>query len=549
MKKLLMLGTLLLSTAGANSLSANLPAGAVATLETQNFSPTYARVMQVLEDLLGNLPEPLSDVASTLEELGPLLNNSFNNEATVGLFTVGDAKTGFDLHYLIAVRTKGDAKKLFIEDGLMGVPKATARIGQYGLARDGDSFSGQQGDLLYTSDNKALLMNYLGKLSGKAGPRLASSPAYSLATRQAGTQELSAFLNFSAAAKLVRGAFGKEIGLPRLLSPVVDAVDTLGQWRGGLSSTASGLKTSSAHTVNPEGKDASLRTLLTHTRDNFEIGRLIPADASAVSVNACHSGTGAYLGRWLTRFDLLEPTGFLSDTQLAAELEMQSRYLGDECAQITARGVQPSKTTSAGLLSSLVSTVSIQSVTDEALARRQMDGLTRSVNAALRSSLTQVYGLANGFGDSGSEQETAIFAPLLSMLDPKQLDEVSMRHAFKDGYLITAFSQAALDQVLNAPETLQDNAQFNALKGNAGVTWSPKPSEAFTAESLLEKIQTQLSGNPAAGLLADPEMQEMAGPALDAFAGVLNRYGGAWSRTNVTGNSRITQGEVQFDWN
>ncbi|SMB82981.1 hypothetical protein [Deinococcus hopiensis] len=546
MKKLLILGALLTSTAGANSLSANLPAGAVATLETQGFGTTATRVLNVLEDTLDALPAPLNKLTNTAQNLLPYLNGSLFNEATLGLFTVGSGKGPYALDYLVVMRVDSGINEDFQD--LASIPEPTARVGRYGFARDGGDFVGQTGDLVYISGDKNLLMNYLGKLSGKAGPRLGESAAYSAPAQQAGKAELSAYLNFSAGAKLIRQTLAQEIGLPRLFSPIVDAVDTLGQWRGGLSSTEAGFQASSVLAVNPAGKDAALRALLTHTRPEFEITRVLPADATSVSVNACDSGTGAYLGRWLTRIDLIDPTGFLSDTQLASELEAQSRYLGDECAQITVADALPGGQARTGVLAGLSSIVTFQNVTDEEAARAHAERLTQSVNAALRSSFTELHALTSQMGE---KKEDAALAPLLALLDPKQLDDVSLHTAFKDGYLITAFSQAALDKALNAEETLADNEEFtgsNLTSGNAAFSWSPAPSEEFTGEGLLEKLQGQLRGNPAETVLEDPEMQEMAAPVLDAFASVLNRYGGASSTTTVTGTSRVTQGQLNFDW-
>lgn len=64
--------------------------------------------------------------------------------------------------------------------------------------------------------------------------------------------------------------------------------------------------------------------------------KLLPGLTSlSVQVQACAPESGAYLGRWLTRFDLFEPFGFLSDSQLTSHIERSSAYLGDECAQVT----------------------------------------------------------------------------------------------------------------------------------------------------------------------------------------------------------------------
>jgi len=550
-KNILILSLLLGSTAGANSLSQHLPAGALATLETQGFGATQARVMNVLAEALEALPEDsVQALVNAQEALQPVLDGSINNEATLGLFTVDRGAGPHHLGFLFVTRIKpgvlADVKEFF------PVPRATARVGQYGLARQGKTFVGLTGDLMYLSSDKALLTGYLGRLSGKAAPRLGESAPYTAPARRAGNQELSVYLNFSAGAKVIRGFFGRKIGLPRLLSPVVDAVDTLGQWRGGFRSTAQGFSGTSVLAVNPTGKDRPLRTLLTHTRPEFQVQRVIPAGVSTVKVSACSAAGAQYTAHWLTRIDLLDVTGFLSDSQLAAGLEEQSRYLGDECAQITLAGLKPTGALRTSPLAGLNALVTYQRVADEAAARAHMPVFAASVNTALRGALKGLHDQLKQVGGTLADGSTAAaLTPLLDMLDPRQLDQLSLQYGFRDGYLVTAFSKAALQQALNAEDTLADAPEFRAAElaqSGAGFSWSPAPQEPFTGEGLLESLDEMLQGNPVQGLFQDPELQETLEPVAAAAADVLNRYGGASSLTSVSGTTVVTQGQLKFDW-
>lgn len=550
-KKALMLSLLLGSTAGARSLSQHLPAGALATLETRGFGVTQARVMDVLGETLEALPGDAAEaLLETREALQPVLDGSVNNEAVLGLFTVDRGAGPHHLEVLFVTRIKpevlGDVKKLF------PVPRATARVGQYGLARQGKTFVGLTGDLMYLSTDKALLTGYLGRLSGKAAPRLGTSASYAAPAVRAGEQELSAYLNFSAGARVIRGYFERKIGLPRLLSPIVNAVDTLGQWRGGFRSTEGGFSGTSVLVVNPAGKDAPLRTLLTHTRPEFQVQQVIAGGVDTVNVSACSPAGAQYTAHWLTRLDLLDITGFLSDSQLAAGLEAQSRYLGDECARVTLAGLKPTGTLRTSALAGLNALVMYQRVTDEEAARAHMPVFAASVNTALRGALEGLQGQLKRMGGTlEDESAAAALAPLLDMLDPRQLDQFSLHYGFRDGYLVTAFSKAALQQALNAEDTLADSPEFQAAdlaQSGAGFSWTPAPQEPFTGEGLLESLEEAFQNTPVEALFSDPELEETLEPVAEAAADVLNRYGGSSSVTTVEGTTVVTQGELQFDW-
>ena len=143
--------------------------------------------------------------------------------------------------------------------------------------------------MIYVSSDKGLLMGYLDRLNGSAGARLNASPAYTTPRRAVVQQELRLYVNFSATAKVIRGQLGKVL-LPRLFSPIVDALGTLGSYSALFSTTEQGLTAQSAHLPNAAGKDGPLYSILTHTTD-FAVQNIIPASAVSVLAAACAGAT------------------------------------------------------------------------------------------------------------------------------------------------------------------------------------------------------------------------------------------------------------------
>ncbi|WP_084147951.1 hypothetical protein [Deinococcus frigens] len=305
MKNALLLTALLLgtaSTARAPSLSEQLPAGALLTLETRN----AGGAIDCFAGLLVSAARGVVGEEQGGQMIGgfqQILKGSLGQEAVAGVFSVGNAGGTFSPELLAVSRVDKLSGEFF--SSLME-PKKGARVGDYTFSQQGKTFAGMANGLVYVSTNKDLLMGYLGRLSGKTAPRLMNSAAYTVPQRAMGQQELSLFLNFSATAKVIRGALDRAIKLPRLLSPLVDALDTLGQYAAGFTTSAGGLTASSAHAANAQGRDKPLYRMLTDSTD-FTVQDIIPADTEAVMASACHPESGAYLGRWLTRVDLLDP--------------------------------------------------------------------------------------------------------------------------------------------------------------------------------------------------------------------------------------------------
>ncbi|THF68284.1 hypothetical protein E7T06_17060 [Deinococcus sp. Arct2-2] len=576
MKKTLSL-TLLLAALGsgaqAATLAQNMPAGALLTLESRNAGGAVDRLFglvgQVAETVGEDSPD-VADMTDTLTGFQQILKGSLGKEGALGVFTVGAPGKPFDLHVLAVSRTDELSNEMLSE---MLPDKPGAKVGLYSFSRDGSLFVGQSQGLVYMSSNKTLLMNYLGRLSGSTAPRLLNSAAYTAPTTAKGAQELSFFVNFSAAAKVARSQFSRFF-LPRLLSPIVDAVDTLGQYSAGFTTTAAGLTGQSAHAVNTEGKDKPLSRILTTTTD-FAVQDIIPATAETVTASACAPESNAYAARWITRVDLLDPVGFLTDSQLASHLERSAQYLDKECAQVTLDGAQAAGFDAANPLSSLDYSVTYQRVSDLDAAEAHMPEYAEAVNMAIAGVAKSLDGLiknAGGLTDLGMDElPSGVGMGMMGALSGVSnltdvLADLKMVYAFRDGYLITAYSQTALNAAL-AEDTsvLAEDADFKAAnlkaQGSAGWMYARNPADV-TEEQVMGVFANAL---PAATLdeadtegmteeeIADLEdmqggMSEMFKPVGTVLTDLINRYDGMTSQTSVSSNLIVSKSNVKFNW-
>lgn len=548
----------------AQPLAASLPAGALLTLETHDAEPALERLTGLLSGVVGAAGKLAGDAGDADEEeedggsdaavgaVQAVLSDLLGREGVAGVFAVQGPRGTFSPE-LLAVARAGELSGELLGGGLPDKPGA--RVGNYGFSRLGKVFAGQSGELVYVSTDKALLMSYLGRLSGKAAPTLAASAPYAAATRAAGPQELSLYANFSAVAKVVRSQLART-GLPRLLSPVVDALDTLGQYAGGLTTTEEGMTTASVGVVNPAGKDAPLRRILGATTD-FAVQDIIPADAEAVQASACAPESQAYLGRWLTRLDLFEPFGFLTDSQLASHLERSGTYLGGECARVSLAGGTLAGLDISDPAVSLRYAVTYQRVTDQAAAEAHMPEYARSVNEAIvglrgsfKTLLGSSIGALSGLGMGGGGLSAAEVAELAresagTGLDTSRddldtlLGKLKLVYGFRDGYLVTAFSPEALAAAMDpAAPALGQSEAFKAagltLTGSGGWSYQPNLPE--------------ISGEALAGALPEGEEGEMAAPFMGVLADLVNRYDGMTSQRNVQGNVIISKANVLYRW-
>ena len=534
------------SHAAAASLADNLPAGALLTLESRGAGPAFDRLL----GLVGQIGKAAgqNDLGSVTDVAGGILKGTLGQEGVAGVFSVGTPKAGFTPALLAVSRTNADARN-FLADTLPRKPGA--KIGGYTFVRDNDMFVGLSNGLVYVSSDKGLLMGYLSRLNGSAGARLNASPAYTTPRRAVGQQELGLYVNFSATAKVVRGQLGKLL-LPRLFSPIVDALGTLGTYAAGFSTTQQGLTAQSAHLPNAAGKDGPLYSILTHTTD-FAVQNIIPASAVSVSAAACAPESRGYLGRWLTRFDLFDPTGFLTDSQLAANLEKSARYLGDECAQAVLPGTDG--------LNGL--NVSYQSVTDLNAARIHMPQFAAALNTALQGvpgSLDELYGKISALSGSGgtsgkgrvSQAQRSLQLSTQAQLDTlkRSLGKLKFVYAFRGDYVVTAYSEQALAAALaDGPglggETLADDADFMAadlsVQGVSAWQYGRAPEE-LTSDAFLKALN-------ASGQLQQAGLSEkMFAPLAESFTDLYSRYKGMSSQSTVENGLILSRSSVRYDW-
>lgn len=575
----------LLPAARAATLTELLPAGALMTLETRDASGAIGRVAGLLGSTMDAIVGPDDDMTQTLDGMQELLKGSIGQEAAVGVFTVGRPGQAYTPHLLAVSRVDELSSEFF---GSTMKARPGARVGAYTFARQGQVYAGMAGGLVYMSTDKSLLMTYLGRLSGKAAPRLLDSAAYTAARRPVGAQELSLYMNFSATAKVIRGHLGRS-GLPRLFAPVVDAIDTLGQYAAGFTTTATGLTAASAHAANAQGKDQPLYRLLTHSTD-LHVQDIIPASAEAAQVRACAPESGAYAARWLSRVDLFEPLGFLSDSQLASHLERAGQYLGDECAQVTLAGGFRAGLDTTNPQAGLAHSVTYQSVRDLDAAKKHVPEYAASLNAAIAglggslkpllelSSSPLARSLPGGLKGTGGMDGAALDSGVKQLED--LLGGLKLVYAFRGNYLITAWSDEALKAALDetAVPLAQDAAFQAAGLGMSGAAWRYQPDlpeiSAGDFSAVLEDA-VQQAGGPAdpdeddqdadlteeeramqaaiaklgtrkAGDAATPD--GMLAGVSEAITGIINRFDGATAQSRVQGNVILGKSSVAYRW-
>lgn len=542
MRRLLPLTVLLtLSTAPAATLADQLPAGALMTVETHGAGGALGRLAglaaRVMKAVMGE------ETGNTVSGITEVLKGSVGKEAAFGVFTVGRAGGTFAPHVLGVSRLDDLSTEFFrsmVPSGAKG-----ARVGRYTLARQGDVYAGLSGGLVYFSTDKTLLMQTLGRLSGKAAPRLMDSAAYTTPTRATGPQEVRLFLNFSAAAKVVRAELA-QMALPRLFSPLVDALDTLGQYAAGLTTTPSGMNTASAHAVNAQGKDQPLARIL-RSRTEFHVQDVIPASAESVQVRACAPESGAYLGRWLSRVDLIDPLGFLTDSQLASHLERSGRYLGGECAQVSLAGSSRASYSGENALAALATAVSYQRVTDRAAAEVHLPEYAASVNSALGNLNAHLKGLLSRVASEegrGKGPSNPLDGQTLKTLEG--LDQLKMVYAFRGDYLVTAFSDQALQSALaQAPVLAQDAAFRAAALPVSGSGWT-------YVRDLPDVTPAELRRAMTAGLPQDmgkgSEDTDMFSAMAPVLADLFNRYDGQTGWSDVQGDLVLSKGQIKYRW-
>lgn len=545
--------------AQAVRLADHLPAGALLTLESNQSSGAVERFVNVAGDmatgLLQAMGEPMEEAKEIQQQLNMakmMVNEFLGEEAVVGIFTVGNDRVGYKPEFLAVSRANANSKVM--KSQMKSLPVG-AKVGRFTITRQKEMFVGYGGPLVYASSNKALLMSYLGRLSGKKAPTLSASEAYNIPVTARGQQEFSFFVNFSAGAKILRNIF-QEAALPRLFAPVVDALDTLGSYSGGMTTTASGINTAAAHRPNMKGKDKPLLEILTHTTE-FNVQNSIPAEAETVVATACHKNAQSYVARWLTRVDLFEPFGALTDSQLAHHLERSSHYLGDECAQVALAGTTKASLDTDNPLASLGKTVYYQKVENRAAAEQHLPEYLNSINTALQATVDgliklgaevkgkELAGVLKGISDNDLIDELAdgmsmADQEMVSSLEDlqKDLKDLKFVYGFRDDYVVIAFGKEALAQALDqSGPTFAETAAFKEAQiSPKGVSWQVGVNLAnLTAQEISQVYKA----------IPDDEIMKAMGGLI---ADLINRYDGYSEQSNVQNDLVLTKGKYQYRW-
>ncbi|MFC6661236.1 hypothetical protein [Deinococcus multiflagellatus] len=206
-------------------------------------------------------------------------------------------------------------------------------------------------------------------------------------------------------------------------------------------------------------------------------------------------------------------------------------------------------------LASLRYSVSYQRVTDQAAAEAHLPEYARSVNAAIqgvRANLKNVQDqtMKRVMGDMDEDMMAELGGAGLAGLGMmgesfKQLDTLlagmKMVYGFRDGYLVTAWSDEALRAALReGGATLGQSAAFQGagLTGNAGFGFTPD-LPALSGKDLMGSLPAELQ---------DEELEELLAPAMNAAADLINRFDGMTSQRSVTGNVIIGKASVRYRW-
>jgi len=124
---------------------------------------------------------------------------------------------------------------------------------------------------------------------------------------------------------------------------------------------------------------------------------------------------------------------------------------------------------------------------------------------------------------------------------------LKMVYAFRDGYLITAFSQTALDAALDEETpVLAEDPDFKTadLKAQGSAGWQ----YARNADDVTEEQVMGVFANALPEDLMDSDMAEMFKPFGSVLTDLINRYDGMTSQSAVSGNLIVSKSNIKFGW-
>lgn len=518
-------------------LSRYLPAGALGTLEANNLRDAFEASKPLLKSLVNSVDPSMN--FTSLELASNVLWGSIGLESSIGLYTVGTK----DVQMLAVTRVNGAVSALITSQMRSSYPKGKPiKVGAFSFQKVGASnfqnmYIGMGGGLAYASSNYDLMKAFLRRLNGEKLPTLSSSAKYRGTVKTLESSQLKIYINWTTAVKVARNNLA-EIYVPRILDPILESLNTLGQSGYGLSVLGDGIEGRAVQTLNPEGKEVNLYNLLTASKDEFSSARFIPANVYSVSTCALDPiSEPRYWANWMTRLDLYDPTGILTDSHLVDTFLDASSWLGNEQSTVMLKPVAQNPNS---LISTYQNQIWMLEVADEIKAEAVMKSFTGNFNTSLKKTLEYYRKLlpANLSGEAESlGLDPSMLAGLQPLLELLKGDS-NLVYKIQNGYLFIGSDAPSLERFVNAPNKLADLPAYQALpRGGRCLDLTPK-SLALTKANYRKLLESSLGSS--ASMLPSGMLNTLSA-ALERYAKTIKGSSGSW---RVEGNQLIGQGKL-----
>jgi hypothetical protein len=465
-------------------------------------------------------------------------------DVAVGVYSVANAP-----EVLAVVRlTPGNAvTTLFtraFNDAIRTQPAARRlREGNYLATVEDGLAAGIGNNLFYLSTNADLLRAYLRRVNGQALPTLTTNTAYNSLLRDNGDGFFKTTFNLAGAARFLQRS--GDLG-PREAS----ILRTLNLVGGTLRIVPDGMETRSVAQLNPSGGDDALYNLLTHTPQNLELLRDLPATAANASV------LGVDTIGWLEYAQ-----GFLGDLGLSASEQRRaneivsqlSNRLGNEWAVVDGQSTETS---------ALATIFGVSSVGGDAFPAL-LGGFLSPTNqttfyartqdgAQVLTDLETAFRAAIDDGEAAVERTTVgEFEALMIAAVPSETGETSAAQerlviVNKNDTIVIGSNLERLEANLSAP-AITENPLFQALRlptGASGVQFvaPPRPTrEQIEADTnaLLESL----------GATENEIPQVLVNAYNDWYESYTSRTGVNSAYSIAEGNKLRLVGKNEFAWN
>jgi len=523
-------------TPTSTPLSRYLPAGALGTLEAHNLRDAFEASKPLLKSLVRSV-DPTMNFTS-LELGSQVVWGSVGLESSLGVYSVGTKNAG----YLAVTRVNGAANVMLSAQMRSSyVEGKPVKVGAFSFQKMNGNYMGMGGGLAYASSDFDLMKAFLRRLNGEKLPTMSESAKYTQTVKTLESSQLKIYIDFALVSKLARNLLA-EIYIPRIGDPILEALNTLGQSGYGLTVQKDGIEGRAVQTLNKEGKEVNLYNLLTASKDEFTSAQFIPANVYSVVTCALDPvSEPRYWANWMTRLDLYDPTGILTDSRLVDTFLDSSSWLGNEQSTVTLRPIAKNPNS---LTSTYQNQIWMLEVTDEARAEVVMQSFAGNFNTSLKKTLEYYRKLipANLQGEVESlGLDSSMLAGLQPLLELLRGDS-SLVYRIQNGYLFIGSDAAALDKFLNAPNKLVDLPAYRALpKGGRCLDLTPNGINLSKAE-YRKLLQSSLS--TSASMLPDSTLNTLSA-ALERYGKSIKGSSGSW---RVEGNQLIGQGKLRIDF-